>query len=441
MSVGIYGKQIQLDPKLEAIRNEALEREKAARTNEFVLQLIRKTSRIHAGFLFEVAQKSLQDLCLSISESQSKISDSGWMEFGFRLGLSRSALRCINNHFNNDDPTYNTLLAFVQQENATVGKIIQALADIGRLDVISRIKDSVNELADQILQDQCSLGNVNSTESTSDYESLPTTDGRLSVSSGSTNSNIDNAPQEIIRPRTIPDAPFIFRNVQNQTLLYRNQNDSGSYFESFTSEGPEGGEVQAAPQRNEPEGGRQYESFQNAAVKTKNENEKLKQGTKKKHGKIIMLTFASDGEKLAKEICQTLRQERENLPTIGVLILQEHLELVNKDPNQFISGAFHQVDYVCPILTNQYFKIISRKESPPTSNNHIDAHYVQYIYSLMNSYYTSNGCLNDKIRCIIPDHIVSSIQCNLLMSSPIFSAWVKSSEVDDLAVRLLKSKA
>lgn len=154
-----------------------------------------------------------------------------------------------------------------------------------------------------------------------------------------------------------------------------------------------------------------------------------------------MLTFASDGERLAKEICQTFRRERENLPTIGVLILQEHLELVNKDPNQFISGAFHQVDYVCPILTNQYFKIISRKENPPTSNNHIDAHYAQYIYSLMNSYYTSNGCLNDKIRCIIPDNIVSSIQCNLLMASPIFSAWVKSSEVDDLAVRLLKSKA
>lgn len=56
-----------------------------------------------------------------------------------------------------------------------------------------------------------------------------------------------------------------------------------------------------------------------------------------------MLTFASDGEKIAKEIIQVFRKEREKYPSIGVLVLSEQLHLVNKDPHRFISGAFHQV--------------------------------------------------------------------------------------------------
>lgn len=55
-----------------------------------------------------------------------------------------------------------------------------------------------------------------------------------------------------------------------------------------------------------------------------------------------MLTFASDGEKIVKEICQIFRREREKYPSIGVLVLSEHLDIVNKDPHRFISGAFHQ---------------------------------------------------------------------------------------------------
>lgn len=39
---------------------------------------------------------------------------------------------------------FNLLLAFVQFENATIGKIVQALLDIGRLDVISRIRNNLN---------------------------------------------------------------------------------------------------------------------------------------------------------------------------------------------------------------------------------------------------------------------------------------------------------
>lgn len=56
-----------------------------------------------------------------------------------------------------------------------------------------------------------------------------------------------------------------------------------------------------------------------------------------------MLTFANDGEKIAKEICREFRKERENFPKIGVVMLSEHVEAVNRDPERFISGIFHQV--------------------------------------------------------------------------------------------------
>jgi hypothetical protein len=44
--------------------------------------------------------------------------------------------QCIRHHFNSQDPTYNTLLAFVQHEAATLYKIVNALKKMGRFDVI-----------------------------------------------------------------------------------------------------------------------------------------------------------------------------------------------------------------------------------------------------------------------------------------------------------------
>lgn len=45
--------------------------------------------------------------------------------------------QCIRYHFGSQDPTYNTLLAFVQHEDATLCKIVNALKRMGRLDVIN----------------------------------------------------------------------------------------------------------------------------------------------------------------------------------------------------------------------------------------------------------------------------------------------------------------
>lgn len=83
-------KQIQLDPNLEAIRNKVL-LASANRKNDFIIQLIQKTYKIHAGFLFEDL-KTLQQLCLFMSQTPNKIHDPSWEKFGHQLGLSVAVL-------------------------------------------------------------------------------------------------------------------------------------------------------------------------------------------------------------------------------------------------------------------------------------------------------------------------------------------------------------
>lgn len=55
-----------------------------------------------------------------------------------------------------------------------------------------------------------------------------------------------------------------------------------------------------------------------------------------------MLTFAHDGADIATEVARVFRQQR-GTSRLGVLILGEHVGMVQSDPNLFISAAFQQV--------------------------------------------------------------------------------------------------
>lgn len=50
------------------------------------------------------------------------------------------------------DPTYYVLLAYVQQVDATIDKILSTLQKIHRFDVINEIKDVVSDLIDGLSQ-------------------------------------------------------------------------------------------------------------------------------------------------------------------------------------------------------------------------------------------------------------------------------------------------
>lgn len=86
-----YRKPVELNPCLEALRAKGLE-ESTRESNDWIAHMIKKTASIHAGFLFEDL-KTLQNLCLFIGETQSKITDAGWEAFGYHLGLSPSLLK------------------------------------------------------------------------------------------------------------------------------------------------------------------------------------------------------------------------------------------------------------------------------------------------------------------------------------------------------------
>jgi flagellar biosynthesis regulator FlaF len=61
------------------------------------------------------------------------------------------------------------------------------------------------------------------------------------------------------------------------------------------------------------------------------------------YARKVLLTFASDGLHTAQQVAAEFRKKRENLHHIGVVILNEHSDLVNNNPEQFISACFHQV--------------------------------------------------------------------------------------------------
>lgn len=150
-----------------------------------------------------------------------------------------------------------------------------------------------------------------------------------------------------------------------------------------------------------------------------------------------MLTFAKDAGKSAKEIAMALRKVR-NENRIGVVILAEQEGKLNRNPQQFIYDCFLQVDYVIPVLTPDYIKMVTSADFKDGTLQNVDNLYVNYIYTLMNTYYLRSGCMNLKVRSIIPDDFVHNVYKRSIMGHPLFQVWVKMSEIELLADRIIK---
>lgn len=101
-----------------------------------------------------------------------------------------------------------------------------------------------------------------------------------------------------------------------------------------------------------------------------------------------------------------------------------------------------QVDYIVPVITEKYLNAIcGRGTVSESSMLCTDTHYqyIKYIYDLMATYYIKNGCINDKIRCVIPDDLVHLTR-RQIMARPLFQVWVRASEVEQLSQRMLGSR-
>ncbi|XP_076240623.1 uncharacterized protein LOC143183092 [Calliopsis andreniformis] len=346
-----------VDPELEKLRNEV---GGPPNLDTVALNIQRATARIHASYLFEHTGKStLQKLCLLLSSTATGKIYSGWQEFAAHMGLTMEQIRCIDYDFKGlQDPTYYVLLAYVQQGEATIDKILNALQKMHRLDIINQIKDNISDLIDAI--------------------SLNTTVNECAI----------------LRAKTIPRAPLVLTPIEV------------------------------------------IQEVQKGKIDAKPISQDNLQKTKKMYGCIVMLTFAEDGLETAKYIAKVFRSQQ---PRIGVLILQEQENYVYSRAEEFIDDCFRQVNFIIPILTEDYIKRINNPmDMYVEDQSKLDIKYLKYIYSLLRYEYVKNHCTNYRVRCIVPDkEIYTVMRANL---HPTLQAWFKESNIDEFVGNILLQK-
>ncbi|KAG8237516.1 hypothetical protein J437_LFUL017566 [Ladona fulva] len=379
------------NPELEIIRDSV---PGPPNIDVAIEELIRKTRDVDVSFLFSPEGRLiLREICLALSSVKDNMLHYGWETFGHKLGLHPDVVKICGCCHNGQDPTYNVFLAYSKKENASLSKVIEALKP--RKDVLNRTCDLLNALADEVHT------NYGSSEES----------GYFSLSEGQSSSECSEEDVQLVMINSPykETVPWIFEelnaikakdvDVNRRRIFYREDNP-----------------------------------LQRAVPFVKKTPRKPNYGCK------VMLTFTEDGFEAAKEVAKIMRRERDGLPRIGVVILQEQIDHLCRDPQEFISGAFNQVDYVIPIITEQYLDSITSMRQRNESNiDCIDANYVRYIYSLMGSHFVGSGCVRNKYRCIIPDDLTTSVIRHPLMLGPIFQVWVKVSETENLSVILLNS--
>ncbi|XP_014205479.1 uncharacterized protein LOC106637283 [Copidosoma floridanum] len=347
-----------LDPELEKLRKEAL-RHQALET--VILDAV--ASKIHAAYLFEnEGRQLLQKLCLFVSATASGKIYGDWQMFAAHLGLLNEQIRCIDYDFKGlQDPTYYTLLAFIQNDDATIDKIYLALQKLERLDVINRLASYFNEFVKDITKNQ-------------------------------------EMKNGMYQPNSIPKAPLVLSPIvkkdtySNQETVRITSNDSKN-------------------------------NIANSKVRNI------------KYGSIIMLTFAEDGKSTVEKIAKVFRSAD---PKIGVIILQEQEKHIFSGAEKFVEECFQQVNYIVPILTQGYLNKINNYTPYESDNNNMDAKYIRYIFSLLRYEYVKADCINNRVRCIIPDAQLKKVLS--MEMHPTLHAWFRESDVPLFTDRILLQK-
>ncbi|CAL7938137.1 unnamed protein product [Xylocopa violacea] len=192
----------KFDPELEKLRREV---DGPPNLDTVTLNIERAASQIHASYLFEHnGRPTLQKLCLLLSSTATGKTYSGWQEFATYMGLTMEQIRCIDYDFKGlQDPTYYVLLAYVQNVEATIDRILSALQKMQRFDVINRIKDDIYNLINEISQ------NTRTNEST------------------------------ISRPNSIPRAPLVLTPINFIQKVQGNTVDSGHVTQDNLQKAPQ----------------------------------------------------------------------------------------------------------------------------------------------------------------------------------------------------------
>lgn len=383
-------KKPPLNTDLEAIRNLVLSEPENVQLCESVAAC---TKNIHVSYLFlnYYGMEARKAICISLTSIQSQmISD--WKELGTKLGLSSQQISAIpNNMYPGANCADMTLLAFAQYPDSTIENVIRTLYKIGRSDAISHAKSFLEDLARDL--SECLVPTNYNMDC--DYSSHTDVTDTLIRPKGYT-----QLCEQL--PVILKDFRILEQRIKFKTRLVQNE----------------------IHQRN-------------ACIEQRN----IQKQSQNKYSRTVMLTFAADGEDIARKVAVSLRTVNSNSSwPIGVLLLSDHQERVECNAEQFILHFFHKMDFIVPILTEGYFRALYSKDVLNLPSCCIDGRYVPFIHDLMTKYYVKNTCKNKKIRCIIPDAHFSNIVGNPdFCNDPVLQVYEKESRINQLATRILNA--
>lgn len=145
----------------------------------------------------------------------------------------------------------------------------------------------------------------------------------------------------------------------------------------------------------------------------------------------VLLTYSVD----AKETAATVAREFQKI-NISVLLLNEHHYILNEFPEEFILECYAGVDYIFPIVTENYLKIVTSD-----SFENIDHKYVRYIYRVMNTFHKRKEGVKNNVRCLIPDDQLLKVVSHPLIydsKNSLFEIWLRISEINVVIEAMLK---
>lgn len=251
-----------------------------------------------------------------------------------------------------EDVTYNVLAHFVQRDDASMDKIVTALKNIKRYDIITRLKNILIDFGER-LNEQYKVTN-----------------------------------NEFLKPDTKIAVPLVLSGPGITDLLFQ------------------------AP--------------------------KLPPNIPPKYPAIVLFTYTTESEEIAYLLATQLRMRK-----IGVIILEEHKDLVRMYGEKFVFDAISQSDFVIPILTTDYLnKITSLSNLRDFSLwENIDNTYVKYIYKMLMTHYMQNSCYNTKIRGIIPHERIKDVLNHEAMKYKAeLSVWRSSKDIDAMGDLILSKR-
>ncbi|XP_075978030.1 uncharacterized protein LOC142977821 [Anticarsia gemmatalis] len=155
---------------------------------------------------------------------------------------------------------------------------------------------------------------------------------------------------------------------------------------------------------------------------------------------ILFLTYTQDGLPTAINI-QEYVENWIDVPNVRVITLNKRREELYQNPEKFIREYFEKADIIIPIITSGYLDEI-KSHNPIVSNtsDNMDHKYVNFIYNLIvNQYIYATGCLNKKVRSVMPQNANMDLFSRLHMY-PDLMPWTYEVNFDDQFKAFLKKE-